>query len=355
MLSIIGFIITIIVLVFVHEFGHYYVAKISGIKIEEFSIGFGKVLFSKIDKIGTKWNIRAIPLGGFVKMYGDRDAISSKADCNIQDKHLSFYYQKWYIKCAVVVAGPIANYILAFVILAGVYLLYGYAKVPAIIGDVINDSPASFAGLLSGDEVLAVDKKKIKDFNELQKIIVLNTGTKVDLLINRQGIIFTKSITPKLRSINNDDTIKVGYIGITAKVLEYESLSFIESVKMALNDLIDTSFAILKYLHQMISGQRSLNDIRGPVTIAKTSGDSLSSGILSFILFLAMLSINLGFFNLLPIPVLDGGHLVLIIAEAIIGKPIRDNVNNIFFKIGIAIILLLIITAISNDIMSIIF
>ncbi|WP_316354199.1 RIP metalloprotease RseP [Candidatus Trichorickettsia mobilis] len=355
MLTITGFILAMGLLVFVHEFGHYYIAKTFGVKIEEFSIGFGKELFVKIDTNGVRWKICAIPLGGFVKMYGDRD-ITSTAKVTSAAPDFSFYHKPWYIKFLIVVAGPMANYLLAILILSCFYLYFGKPQIPAIIDTVIQDSPAATGGLLAGDKIVEADGNSISDFSKLQKIIMINANQQIPLLIERDDQQLTLMVTPKTNSTDANSRIKIGYIGITSKQdPTYIKMNVLVSSYQAMQDVVDISLLTLKALGQIIVGKRSIDEISGPLTIAQESGKSLSAGILDFILFVAMLSINLGLINLLPIPILDGGHLVIILCEAITRQPTSQLIQNILLKTGMIIITFLIVISVSNDIKSLIF
>ena len=357
MLSIIGFILTMSSLIFIHEFGHYYVARIFGVKIEEFSIGFGKELYSRIDKNGTKWKICILPLGGFVKMHGDSDPASFNTE-EVLDKDIAFYTKPLYARFLIIFAGPLFNYLLAILIIMGFYLSFGKFEMQAIVGEVMQNSPASKVGIREDDKIIEVDGKKINNFIDLQRIILVNTNQPILMMIDRKGELIEIFITPS----SNNDLIKDGvksktsYIGILTKSepIHYD-MNLFSSGYQAINDVIDISNLTLKVLGQILTNKRSLDEIHGLVTIAKESSKSLSAGFLDFILFIAMLSINLGLMNLLPIPILDGGHLVLIIYEAIAKKPANQYIKNILFKMGIMIIIFLIVISISNDIKSLIF
>jgi len=354
MLTIIGFILTMTLLVFVHEFGHYYIARIFGVKIEEFSIGFGKELYSKLDRNGTKWKICAVPMGGYVKMYGDNDLASITTN-EVLNKDEAFYAKKLYERFFIVAAGPLFNYLLAIIILGGFYFSFGKLDVPAVIDQVALDSPAYKAGLLENDQIVQADGKKINNFVDLQRIISINLNQPILLTIDRHGELIKISVTPSTKT-GADNKSKISHIGIKVKKdgTHYD-MNIFSSVSQACYDVVEISNLTLKALGQILTNKRSLGEIYGPITIAKESGKSLSGGLVDFVLFLAMLSINLGLVNLLPIPIFDGGHLVLIIYEAIVKKTPSPYIKNILFKIGIMIIIFLIVISISNDIKSLIF
>jgi len=355
MLALLGFIFALTLLVFIHEFGHYYAAKTFGVKVEEFSIGFGKELFSKIDRAGVKWKICALPLGGFVKMYGDANP-ASLTHVEVQDKHRAFYAKPLYARFLIVAAGPIANYLLAIVILTGFYFSYGKLEMPAVIGEVLQNSPAQAAGIIERDEILEVDGGKITNFNDLQRRIMINPGRPMDLLVLRGDELKKIVITPLEKVITGERArSKIGYIGVKAKDNPiFINIGLFESISISVTEVIDISNLTLKALGQMLTGHRSTSEIYGPLTIAKESGKSLSHSPLEFILFIAMLSINLGLINLLPVPILDGGHLIFMVYEAIAQKPLSGYMQNVLLKIGMVIIIFLVVISISNDIRSLI-
>jgi regulator of sigma E protease len=356
MLSIIGFILTMSLLVFVHEFGHYYFARIFGVKIEEFSIGFGKQFYSKTDKNGTKWKICMLPLGGFVKMHGDSDPASYGAEEDV-DKNVAFYAKPLHARFLIVLAGPLFNYLLALIIIASVYLSFGKFEVAAIVGEVMQGSPAEIAGIKENDKIIEVDRKKINDFFELQKLILVNNIEPILLVIDRGANIIEVSVTPRINIITKDGKKhKLNYIGIkTRNEPIRKDMNIFASIYQAISDVIDNSNLTLKVLGQVAANKRSPDVIQGPISIAKASGESLAEGLVSFILFIAMLSINLGLVNLLPIPMLDGGHLALMIYELVARKPPSQYVKNVLFRIGIMIVFFLIVISISNDIKSLMF
>lgn len=356
MLTIIGFILVIAVVVFIHEYGHYYVAKSFGVKIEEFSIGFGKEIYSRFDKNGVKWRIAAIPLGGFVKMYGDTDA-SSVESTKVKDLTKAFYTQPWYARFLIIAADPIANYLLAIFILAIFYFSFGKVEIPAIVGEVMQESPAEHSGIKPGDRILKADNSNITDFANLHRIILINQGRPIKLLINRNSEIIELTVIPSEKIWDQNEPLKkVGYIGIASKEqAKRVTVSVVGSLYLALVDTVEISSLTLKAVGQMLNGNRAFSDIHGPITIAKESGKTLSDGPLEFILFIAMMSINLDLVNLLPIPILDGGHLAMIIYEVVAKKPLSKYAQATLLKMGMLIIFFLIVISLSNDIKSLIF
>lgn len=356
MLSIIGFVLAIAILVFVHEFGHYYIAKSFGVKIEQFSIGFGKELYSRVDGDGVRWKICAIPLGGFVKMYGDTDPLSVN-NIEVEDKTKAFYSKPLHARFLIVAAGPIANYLLAVIILASFYFTFGKVEVPAVIGEVIQNSPAQLAGIREMDKIIAVNGKKINNFSDLQRLIMMSHNQQLNLVADRAGNLIELSLIAAEKILaDSKPVIKVGYIGIIAENKPVHlKMNVFASCYQGVLDVIDISSLALKTVQQIFTGKRSAGEIYGSFTIAQKSGEALAEGPLEFALFIAMLSINLGLINLLPIPILDGGHLMFIIYEAIAQKPLTRYAQNILLKIGGVIIIFLIVISTSNDIRGLIF
>ena len=355
MLALIGFIFSLTLLVFIHEYGHYFMAKTFKVKVEEFSIGFGKELWSRIDKAGVRWKVCAVPLGGYVKMYGDANA-SSLTHVDVADESKAYYSKPLYARFLIIAAGPIANYLLAILILCAFYFSYGKLVMPAIIGEVVQNSPAERAGLLEGDKILKADGSKIDNFSDLQRRIMINPDQTMKLEVERNDEIMELTIIPLERESQEQAKNKVGYIGVRAKEKpSFVKVGLFESLTLSVKEVVDISCLTLKSLGQMITGKRSTDEIHGPLAIAKESGQSLSHSPLEFILFIAMLSINLGLVNLLPVPILDGGHLAFMIYEAVFRKPLSRYMQDILLKVGMVIIIFLVVISISNDIKSLLF
>ncbi|MGX6960424.1 MAG: RIP metalloprotease RseP [Rickettsia endosymbiont of Pentastiridius leporinus] len=351
MLSIIGFIITISILVFIHELGHYLIARFFGVKVEEFLIGFGKELIGITDATGVRWKICLVPLGGYVKIYGYDKVLMDKAK-EVNEK-VAFYAKSCLERFLIVAAGPLINYLLAIIIFTGFHLYFGKTTIPPIIDEVVASSPAEKVGLREGDKIIKINNKLVKDFADVQKEILINGLYPSDLLIERKGEEFLVSVTPEEITISlpNEKTRKAIAIGIVPKTeIIHTKLGILESAWEGISTTIDISALTLKAISQMIIGKRSLDDIGGPVAIAKESGKSIEQGIEMYLFFIAMLSVNLGLLNLLPIPVLDGGHLVFITYEAITGRLPSARVKNILLQLGVIIIIFLIIISVSNDV-----
>lgn len=339
--NIIAFLAVLMPVVFFHELGHYWVARKSGVIVDVFSIGFGPVLAKWTDKSGTQWQIAAIPLGGYVKMRGDMNA-ASQAVSGATEWDGSFAGASVYRRFAIVSAGPIANFLLAIVLFAGVYMSFGKAFIPAEIGEVTPDSAAEQAGLVRGDIILSIEGTQISDFSDMRAIVMQNADKPLTLDFERQDQIKTITITPKPLYVEQLDTT-IGVLGVKSSGGELKNLGLTESIYYGTVDVAKTTGAMVSGIVQLITGNASMNDLGGPVRIAEFSGDAARNGLFSFIMFTALISINLGLVNLLPIPALDGGHLVMFSIEAVMGKPLPEVVQNLLLRGGVAFLLSLMI------------
>jgi regulator of sigma E protease len=359
MTTLFWFLIVLTIIVFIHEFGHYIVAKKFGVKVEVFSIGFGKELFGFNDKSGTRWKFSVIPLGGYVKMFGDADP-SSNTDfekvesMSEQERQQAFYYKPLWQKALVVFAGPAFNYISAILIFTTMFMFLGQALVAPVITEVLDDTPAAAAGLRAGDTIISVDGTQVTDFAEVRNRIMMNTGTPVEMVIERNDQQETITITPMMREIKDPagGSARMPAIGVIADQVSYQQHSFFSALTTGIKTSIDITRSIVIGIKQIILDERSLDELGGPIKIAKYSAHSASQGLLSVLWFIALISINLGFINLLPIPMLDGGHLLFYGVEALRGKPMSEKTQSAFIKVGIAFLLTLMSIAIFNDIKS---
>lgn len=346
-----SFLIVLSLVVIVHEFGHFWAARLSGVKVEEFSLGFGKILWSRQDKKGTVWKVCLIPLGGYVKMFGDADAASATADETAkefteEEKKVSFPHQSLWVKAFISVAGPAMNYIFAIILLTIFLSIFGLVVVPPVVSDVSKGSAAEAAGILKNDRILTINGEKINEFADVRRFVQLNNV--LDIVVLREG----KEIplTARLSSENGG-----AVLGVQAVMSQehFKPLSvpqaFVESVKEAWEITEDT----LVILKRILLGQRSADDMRGPLGIAEASGDAARGGIISFALFLIQVSIGIGLVNLLPVPVLDGGHLLFYAVEGIIRRPIGEKVQMIALNIGVGLLICLLILTSWNDIVRI--
>ncbi|MBO4519659.1 MAG: RIP metalloprotease RseP [Alphaproteobacteria bacterium] len=347
----VSFLIVLSLVVIVHEFGHFFAARRCGVKVEQFSLGFGRVLWSRKDKKGTEWKVCLIPLGGYVQMFGDADASSAKADEKVKDfteeeKKVSFPHQPLWKKALISFAGPAMNYIFAIVLLTIFLSIFGIIVVPPVVSAVSEGSAAEAAGIRKDDRILMINGEKINEFSEVRRFVQLDSVLNMTVLRDGQEVSLTAHLKPETGG---------AILGVQAVMTQehFRSVTvpqaFVESVKEAWEITADT----LVVLKRIVLGQRSADDMRGPLGIAEASGDAARGGVISFILFIIQVSIGIGLVNLLPIPVLDGGHLLFYAVEAIIRRPVNEKVQNVALNIGLALLLCLLIVTSWNDIVRI--
>ena len=357
--TIVPFLAVLTALVFVHELGHYLVARWNGVRVEIFSIGFGPELFGWNDKAGTRWKFSLIPLGGYVKMFGDANAASMPSDDVPQmseaERAEAFPYKRLGQRAAIVSAGPIANFIFAIVVLAGLFSIVGQPFTPAVVGTVNEGSAAEAAGFLPGDEILAVDGQSIQRFEELQRIVALRPEEKLTFTVQRDGGEVTLEGTPARveRPNGMGETQEVGQLGITRSGAEFTRHDPATAVWQATRETVSIIEQTFTALGQIIRGARGADELGGPIRIAQMSGQAAELGLTTVIYFAAVLSINLGLINLFPVPMLDGGHLMFYAIEAIRGRPLGERAQEYGFRIGLALVLTLMVFVTWNDLLRI--
>ncbi len=359
---VVPFLLLLGILVFVHEFGHFIVARKLGVSVSAFSLGFGKELWSVTDKKGTVWKISAIPLGGYCQFLGDADESSSTSEIDLskytpeEQKHL-FALQSPIKKLAISVAGPLFNYLLAFVIFFGLFFFIGSYDIPPVVSDVIENSPAQKAGILKDDKILEINGTEIDNWSDITKEIsvAVNDAT---LKIERRNEIITVVIpleTIEYAYDGEEKPIKRKMIGIKGEAKQFrevkDNFRFFDSIKKAAIELYDVTDMTLRGVGQMITGERSSEDVGGIIRIAEMSGDiSKSRSFWDFLSFMALLSINLGLINLFPIPLLDGGHVVIYLLEIVSRRELNKKFKDYLFRFGLGFILFLMVFATWNDI-----
>lgn len=363
-----SFVVILSVIVFIHEFGHYIVAKWCGVKVEAFSIGFGKEIYGWNDKSGTRWKISLLPFGGYVKMFGDAGAASTAdkeklEQMSEEDRNRSFHFKPLWQKALVVGAGPAANFILTIAVFTFFIYTSGLTSSEPVVGEVMPDTPAQAAGLQSGDRILRVDGKDVEKFSDISSRVSINVGEPVALDVLRGEETLSLSIVPMMY----DDTdalgneIKRPLIGFKSTELTHENLSFPQAVGEATSRTYDICALTLTSIKQIIVGDRSAEELKGPLGIAQLSGqvtksgETLNENLRMILWFIAMLSANLGLINLLPIPLLDGGHLLYYAVEGASGRPLAEKVQEYGFRLGFAMIITLMAFTIYNDVRQIVF
>ena len=353
---VVAFLAVITVVVFVHELGHFLVARAVGVRIEVFSIGFGPELFGFYDRHGTRWKICLLPLGGYVKMFGEADELL-EADGTTRaltqtERAQSFFHKSLARRAAVVIAGPVANYVFAIVVLAVMFMTYGQPFTAPVIGEVIAGTAAERAGLQAGDRIIAIDGQAMERFEDIATVIQFGLGEPVELVLERDGARQSLQVQPDVveRDDNFGNVVEVGLLGIKpASQTEIRMHGPFEAVGAAASASIETSGRILAALWQMVEGTRSTEEIGGPLRIGKMAGDIAKEGVVALIGFAAWISVMLGLFNLFPIPMLDGGHLAFYAYEAVRGRPAHVTAQDWALKVGIVVLVGLAIFALHND------
>lgn len=357
---ILPFLVVLTLLVFVHELGHYWVARRNGVKVEVFSIGFGPELFGWTAKSGTRWKVSALPLGGYVKMFGDMDAASRPDDAKFatmtaEERAVAFPMKPLRARAWIVAAGPLANFLFAFLLLIGLFAFEGQTRTPALITEVVPDSAAAAAGLQPGDRILSVNGQPIERFEELQRFVQLNLERPAELLVQRGDETLPLTVQPRIVEIMDPSgcPMQIARLGVAAQNTEVVEFGPLEAVGVAAAETWGIARDTLTGIWQIITGERSTDELGGPVRIAEISGTVAKFGLVSIIWFMAVISVNLGLINLFPIPVLDGGHLLFYAAEGIRGRPLGERAQEYGFKIGVALVLSLMIFATINDLVRI--
>ena len=359
--SILPFIVLILVVVFIHEYGHYYFAKKYGVKVTDFSIGFGKELFGWNDKLGTRWKICWIPLGGYVKFFGDRNVFSQSDQEEIIKKYSEeerkklFILKPLYQRSLIVAAGPIANFILAVVIFLFIYMFVGKDFTPAVINEVQKDSPAEVAGLMKNDVILEIDGTEVKSILDVSKLITMSTSDFIDFKVSRYDQDVLLKVKPNIVEAEDNlgNKINKRMIGIMLgpynNKVNHVKLGPAKALYYSLNEVYFVTISSLKYLGSILTGSGDSSQLGGPIRIAKITGQVAEFGIVPFLSIMAYISISLGLINLFPIPLLDGGHLMFYGFEKILGRPLSQKTQEGFFRIGMFLLLFIMFFATYND------
>ena len=357
----IPFLILITIVVFIHEYGHYYFAKKYGVGVTDFSIGFGKEIFGWNDKSGTRWKVCWIPLGGYVKFFGDRNVFSQSEQQELINKYDEesrkklFILKPLYQRSIIVAAGPFANFLLAIIIFTIINLSVGKDITPAVIDEVLPDSPAYVAGLQKNDKIISINNNKVKSVLEVSTFINTSTSDSIEFIIIRNDAEITLFIQPNLVDGKDSfgNSVKKRMIGIRLSSFnnefQKERLGLSKSIYYSINEVWFVCITSLKYLGSMIIGSADSSQLGGPIRIAKITGQVAEHGIVPFLSITAYISISLGLINLFPIPMLDGGHLLFYAFEKILGRPLRQKTQEGFFRIGLFLLFFLMFFVTFND------
>lgn len=349
----IPFLVVLTVLVFVHEYGHYWVARRNGVRVETFSIGFGPELFGFNDRHGTRWKFSVVPLGGYVKMFGDADAASSPSSAALggmtaDQRAVSFHHKSPGQRAAIAFAGPAANFLFTIICLFFLFMVSHHPFPPAAVGNVVEGSAAAAAGLQPGDRIISVDGTPIDRFADLSRAVFGGGGKPVTLGVERDGQSLDIALAPKQEPVEVDDGRERlrWRLGIAADTGPYGVL---QAARMSLTESWAMVSLTVKSIGEMITGKQGTEGLGGPIRIAQLSGDVAQNGIIPLFWFMAVLSLNLGLINLVPIPMLDGGHLLFCAIEAIRGRPLGERAQEYGFRLGLALVLTLMLFATWND------
>lgn len=349
----IPFLVVLTVLVFVHEWGHYAIARRNGVKVEVFSIGFGPEIFGFNDKSGTRWKFSLIPLGGYVKMFGDADVVSrpdgSTRTMSAEERAVSFHHKSIAQRAAIVLAGPMANFVFAIIALTFLFMAAGHPFPPPVVGAVQPDSAADIAGIEAGDRVVRFDGQSVHRFADLSSLVQRTEGLEAAVVLRRPGdgtVSVTVTPQPAIVTLANGEEQEIYRLGVSAST---EPVGPLQAATGAVTETVALSWLTLSAIGEMIVGARGTEELGGPIRIAQISGDVAQFGIIALIWLMAILSINLGLINLMPVPMLDGGHLMFYAVEAIRGRPLGERAQEYGFRIGLALVLTLMVFATWND------
>ncbi|MPT48106.1 MAG: RIP metalloprotease RseP [Sphingobium sp.] len=355
LMTIFAFVAVIGPLVFIHEMGHYLVGRWCGVQAEAFSIGFGPEIIGWVDRRGTRWRIAALPLGGYVRFKGDMNAASQSdpewASKSAAEKEGSFPSKNVWQRMAIVAAGPVVNLLFAVILLGGLAMVRGEAVSEPVISHVAQGSAAEEAGLKAGDRIVRIMGRDVHSFQDIASTISLRPAEALPYVIERNGERFEKLIAAgtRLEQDRFGNTYRIGQLGVASGVISRRDVSLLRAPVVGFNQAVSITRTALDGLGQIITGRRPVSELGGPLKIADVSGQAASMGPEAFLFFMALISINLGFINLLPIPMLDGGHLLFYIIEAIGQRPVSPVIQEWAFRSGLALLLTMMLLVTFND------
>ena len=357
---IVPFLFVLTIVVFFHELGHFYAARRCGVRVEVFSVGFGRAIASWNDKHGTQWKIGWLPLGGYVKFFGDENEASAPDAEKLKEmpenaRGDTLFFKPLWQRAIVVAAGPVANFILAIVIFASLYTLLGQRITDPIVGTVVEDSAAARAGMQAGDLITAINDDEITSFSEVRRLVTVNAGVPLDFTVARGDVDLVLTATPD-RVLEVDrfgNEYHIGRLGVSVNADEnsirhvrYNPLTALWMGAEESYFIIEQTFIVLG---RIIMGRESAESLGGPIRIAQLSGQTATLGFVALINLTAVLSVSIGLINLFPIPMLDGGHLAFYAYEAVFGKPMSARAQDIGMRIGLSIVMMLFLFVTWND------
>ena len=351
----IAFVLVLTVIVFVHEWGHYIVARLNGVKIDVFSIGFGPELFGWFDRAGTRWKVSAIPLGGYVKFFGDADAASSGPEerpLAPEEAKFAFVTQALWRRAAIVFAGPASNFVFAIVVYAALFAAAGRPFTPPVVGKVLPGSAAAQAGFVAKDRILSIGGVAVHGFEDIRNVVTVHAGVPLPVVVRRDGRITDFTVTPRKVTVADGfgGTQSIGEIGIlAADRTEYVKLSPVAALEGGIAQTWGVTATTMTYLGGVLSGRQSGRQLGGPLRIAEVSGAVIKLGFAALAALIATLSISIGLINLFPIPLLDGGHLLFYALEALRGRPLGERAQEYGFRLGLILVLGIFVFATWND------
>ncbi len=353
----IAFLLAIGPLVFIHEMGHYLVARLFGVGAEQFSIGFGHEIAGWTDKRGTRWKVGWLPLGGYVRFVGDMNP-ASQADANAEltdeQRGVAFHNKVWWKRFLIVLAGPAANFLLAILIFSAMFAAGGVPRTPNLVNRVQPGSAAAHAGIIPGDRIVSIADRRTDSFEKMFGVIVLRPDERVIVEVERDGrrIDLPVTISAEQQQDRFGQTFRIGRLGVLGGIPQLVKLPASQILPAATRQVFVSTGQMMDGLWQIVSGRRTVKDLGGPLKMAQIAGQQASLGAFEFFNLLALFSINLGFINLLPVPMLDGGHLVFYAAEAVRRRPVSARVQEWAFRSGLAMLLALILFTTANDLAS---
>lgn len=355
LMTVLSFLLVIGPLIFIHEMGHYLVGRACGVKADVFSIGMGREIFGWTDRRGTRWKVAWLPIGGYVKFAGDMNPASTPSPEWLalppEERARTFQAQPVWKRFLIVLAGPATNFLFAIAVFCAVFATLGEPTTPPVVAAVQPGSPAAAAGIMAGDRVVSVSGRAVNRFEEIQDIVQIRPGERLALRVERAGRPVTLSVVTGSELLRDrfGNEMRIGRLGLRAGPGEMRRLGPAEVVGASLRYTVNAVRMMIETTVQIIRGQRSVSEMGGPLKIAQVSGQQASMGWFEFVWFMTMISINLGFINLLPVPLLDGGHLFFYAIEAVRRRPLEPQVQEWAFRSGLAMLLSLMVFVTFND------